>query len=568
MKKKLITYFILCLTIITLISGILFYIIGNMQERNRTKDNLQKDNAMLIQLYKQKNLSIDELIELLSNVSIDLGRYTLISPEGVVAYDSESLAAEKVNHNDRIEVIEAREDGEGYSTRYSETLKENMMYYATKLDNGYILRTSMHMEGAFEIEKNYLKYYVIVLSLLSVVTIYISTSLANRLVMPIKELQMTASKISRGDLESRVKIYSQDEVGDLGRVFNIMTSKMEAAINKLTEEQNTLQAILESMESGVIAIDDEDRVILTNLYVEKIFGIKTNVLGEKIINLVRDIEIEKIIKANNNVPKEIEIRHPQPRSLRIKTAYIRKGYEIIGRVAVVQDITDIKKLENLRYQFMANVSHELKTPLTSIKGFAETLRYVKEDDKKEKFLNIINEEANRLTSLINDILTLSDIETHKDKLYEDIEVNAIIKDVFLLLKPIADEKEIQLTYDISDTTVIVSGEQNKFKQMLINLIDNAIKYSDRNGFVKVQCFLKEDYVVITVEDNGIGIENICLNRIFERFYRVDEARSRARGGTGLGLAIVKHIILEFKGTIDVESEIGKGTKFIVKVPKA
>jgi len=568
MKKKLITYFILCLTIITLISGILFYIIGNMQERNRTKDNLQKDNAMLIQLYKQKNLSIDELIELLSNVSIDLGRYTLISPEGVVAYDSESLAAEKVNHNDRIEVIEAREDGEGYSTRYSETLKENMMYYATKLDNGYILRTSMHMEGAFEIEKNYLKYYVIVLSLLSVVTIYISTSLANRLVMPIKELQMTASKISRGDLESRVKIYSQDEVGDLGRVFNIMTSKMEAAINKLTEEQNTLQAILESMESGVIAIDDEDRVILTNLYVEKIFGIKTNVLGEKIINLVRDIEIEKIIKANNNVPKEIEIRHPQPRSLRIKTAYIRKGYEIIGRVAVVQDITDIKKLENLRYQFMANVSHELKTPLTSIKGFAETLRYVKEDDKKEKFLNIINEEANRLTSLINDILTLSDIETHKDKLYEDIEENAIIKDVFLLLKPIADEKEIQLTYDISDTTVIVSGEQNKFKQMLINLIDNAIKYSDRNGFVKVQCFLKEDYVVITVEDNGIGIENICLNRIFERFYRVDEARSRARGGTGLGLAIVKHIILEFKGTIDVESEIGKGTKFIVKVPKA
>ena len=219
----------------------------------------------------------------------------------------------------------------------------------------------------------------------------------------------------------------------------------------------------------------------------------------------------------------------------------------------------------MRTQFVANVSHELKTPLTSIKGFAETLRYVDDVKTKEKFLNIINEEADRLTRLITDILTLSHIEQKEEVKRENINVNKIVEDVYNLMKNTADLKGIQLSLKQQDVKILI-GDTDRFKQMLINLVDNGINYSELGNSVCIGTESKPDRFILWVQDTGVGIAKDQIPRLFERFYRVDKARSRSKGGTGLGLAIVKHIVLEFKGKIYVESKLEVGSKFIIEIP--
>jgi len=234
---------------------------------------------------------------------------------------------------------------------------------------------------------------------------------------------------------------------------------------------------------------------------------------------------------------------------------------------VVHDITEVKRLENMRTEFVANVSHELKTPLTSIKGFAETLKYVDDIETRDKFLNIINDEAERLTRLISDILLLSDIEQQRESKKEKVNVNKAIGDVYNLIKNTADKKNIILSIEGEDVPDLI-GDGDRFKQMLINLVDNGVKYCESGDKVVISRRNEKRYCVISVEDTGNGIPQEYIPRLFERFYRVDKARSRAKGGTGLGLAIVKHIVLSFKGNIAVESKVGVGTKFIIKIPYA
>jgi two-component system phosphate regulon sensor histidine kinase PhoR len=232
---------------------------------------------------------------------------------------------------------------------------------------------------------------------------------------------------------------------------------------------------------------------------------------------------------------------------------------------VIQDITDIKRLENLRSQFVANVSHELKTPLTSIKGFSETLRFVNDEKTRIKFLDIINEEAERLTRLINDILSLSSLEQNREPKLEEIDTVEETRRICDMLHQMAVAKSIELTLTASGNPILI-GDLDNYNQMVINLVDNAIKYTEPNGKVKVRIEKSGGKLILSVKDTGIGIPEEHLPRLFERFYRVDKSRDRAKGGTGLGLAIVKHIVLSMKGDIKVESEIGRGTTFTVSIP--
>lgn len=221
----------------------------------------------------------------------------------------------------------------------------------------------------------------------------------------------------------------------------------------------------------------------------------------------------------------------------------------------------------MRSEFAANVSHELKTPLTSIKGFAETLKMVKDDETRNKFLDIIYVESERLTRLINDILTLSEIENKDAALYfEKINITELMKDIEKIIEPAAKFKNISMEFKLDDEDIFVNGDSDKFKQMIINLVDNAVKYTNENGWVKVSLTKNDKIAVIKVSDNGIGIDEKYIPRIFERFYRVDKARSRKIGGTGLGLAIVKHTVILMNGTIDVKSKLGQGSTFTVNLP--
>lgn len=548
------------LTIMT----ILFVIIENYEYLENMKRTLNINNQLVINVLKSEKLE-DRKDIFKTNFSNEMIRETYINKNGTVLSDTIADSKTMENHNTRKEVEDARKNGTGYSIRHSITTGSSTLYFATTFDDGYIVRSAITMQTIKGIESNYFKYYMIIMVLSILVSLVFASRLSQTMVKPIKHLQFTTAMIASGELHRRVNIVSNDEIGQLSRTFNDMASRLQSTLKDSLDKQNKLEAILRSMDSGVIAVDKNSRVIIINPYAKKIFGIRKDVIGQKLMDNIRDFELEDIFNNTKEDYREIKILWPKERELRIRTAEIINEGEKIGTVAVVHDISDIKKLENMRSQFVANVSHELKTPLTSIKGFAETLKYVDDMETKEKFLNIINDEADRLTRLINDILTLSHIENSMEVKKEEVKINEIIRDVYCLMKNTAEKKGMEIIIE-GENVPNLYGDSDRFKQMLINLVDNAIKYSEKSGVIKIGTHMENEKCIIWVQDSGVGIQKEHLSRLFERFYRVDKARSRAQGGTGLGLAIVKHIIRGFNGSIKVESEVGKGSRFTIEIP--
>ncbi|QAT40122.1 HAMP domain-containing sensor histidine kinase [Clostridium sp. JN-9] len=564
MKRKLLLSMLATLLFSLITITTLFIILVNYEHIESTKTNLKTNNDLIINILNNEN--IKDVREFFLNNFTDSGiRVTYIDKNGKVLIDSFIDKDTMDNHNNREEVIKARKQGVGYSVRDSISSKSEYIYCATLYNNGYIVRSSMPLKTVTGLESSYLKYYVIILIFAILVSLIFSSNLSYAITKPIKDLEFITSRIAKGEMDRRVNITTRDEIGHLANTFNNMADKLQETIDDSIEKQNRLEAILKSMDSGVIAVDKNYKVIMINPYAKKIFGINKDIIGENLMDNIRDFELEDIFKNDNDEYTEIKIYWPKERDLRIKTADIINGYEKIGTVAVVQNITKFKKLENMRSQFVANVSHELKTPLTSIKGFAETLKDVNDDETKEKFLNIINDEADRLTRLISDILTLSDIENSKERKTEEINVEKTINEVYYLVSKSAENKNIDITLNCENVPDII-GDGDKFKQMIINLVDNAIKYTEAGGKVEVGTKVENETCIIWVKDNGVGIPKVHLSRLFERFYRVDKARSRAQGGTGLGLAIVKHVVMSFNGTIDVKSQVGEGSTFTVSIP--
>ncbi|MBI6873967.1 two-component system histidine kinase PnpS [Clostridium aciditolerans] len=564
MKKKLMLSMLATLIFGMLIITTLFIFIENYQYKENIKEILKANNDIIINVLKNENISNKQAF-FKENFKNEAVRETFIDKNGKVLSDSIANPEDMDNHNSRKEVQDARKYGDGYSVRHSFTLGQDTVYFATVFGDGYVVRSSVTIQAIRGIEGKYSKYYLAIIIISIILSIIFASKLSHSIVRPIRNLEFTTSRIAQGELYRRVNIYSNNEIGQLGKTFNNMADKLQETIKDSLDKQNKLEAILRSMDSGVIAIDKNSKVIMINPYAKRIFAINKDIIGEKLMDNIRDFEFEDIFNNINDEYRELKILWPKERELRVRTADIIRGKEKIGTVAVVNDITDIKRLENMRSQFVANVSHELKTPLTSIKGFAETLKYVDDPVNREKFLDIINDEADRLTRLINDILTLSNIENEIDEKVEEIKVNDIVKDVYYLMKNTADKKNIRLFIAVEDVPNLL-GNSDRFKQMIINLVDNAIKYTDHNGTVKVGTKYENKECIIWVEDTGVGIPKEHIGRLFERFYRVDKARSRVQGGTGLGLAIVKHIVMAFNGIIEVESEVNKGSKFVVKIP--
>ncbi|NFU40406.1 cell wall metabolism sensor histidine kinase WalK [Clostridium sporogenes] len=565
MKKKL-TLSILIILIFTLtIVSSLFLITINNQYIESSKSRLKNNNFFIFKVIGNEDPK--NIVKFIKNNYIDNDiRVTLLDHKGNVLVDSKENKEELENHNKREEIINARKNGEAYSVRYSNTRKVESLYFASKVNNDYIIRSAIDMKDIKLLEKKYSKYYISIILFSFILSFLFSSRISMAMIKPIKNLEFVTSRIARGDFDRRVIINSEDEIGRLGRTFNYMADILENSLVEVKDKQNRLEAILKSMDSGVVAIDKEFKVIMINPYAKKLFGLKRDIIGENLMDNIRDFELEKVLKNKETGYKEISILWPEKRTLRVKSTDIISKYDNIGTVAVVQDITDIKKLENMREQFVANVSHELKTPLTSIKGFSETLKYVEDKKNREKFLQIINDEADRLTRLINDILVLSNIEKQKQELIkEEINLNELIEKVYCLVKKSAEDKNIKINI-VGEKVSVLIGNKDKYNQMIINLIDNAIKYTEPNGEINIGTKQDKDNIIFWVEDTGVGISKEHLDRIFERFYRVDKARSRAEGGTGLGLAIVKHIVLGINGKIEVKSEPKKGTKFIVKIP--
>jgi two-component system phosphate regulon sensor histidine kinase PhoR len=394
-------------------------------------------------------------------------------------------------------------------------------------------------------------------------------------VRPILMMNEMTERIAKGDFSRRVNVYFGNELGDLVRNLNEMSDVLQEKINRVTHDKNELQAILSSLVEGVVVIGSDERVLYVSPNFADLLDVRSReATGRSYWEVLRNQEINDSIKEaidqNKALKKEIDIIGPKDAcfSMQISPVLSEDG-KLMSVAAIFHDITELKRFERMRTEFVANVSHELKTPLTSIKGFVETLQggAFKEPETARRFLDIISKHADRLETLVDDLLTISSLESKE--LAMDLEkenVGNILQSVVGLSRPQIERFHHRLEVDIPDDLPPVKADRRRIEQVFLNLLDNAVKFTPQGGKIAVSARAEDGFVRIDVRDNGIGIESEHIPRLFERFYRVDKARSRELGGTGLGLAIVKHIILAHNGKIAVASKMQEGSTFSVFLP--
>lgn len=457
----------------------------------------------------------------------------------------------------------ALRNGDGTSTEL--IAGKQFISASTQLDDGGWLIGVRQLEPVGSYLNLLNQNSLLILGLFFMAGIILIRYLTNYILEPLDEFTRTTAQIAIGGLSARIKPNKYSELGGLVKNFNTLADRIDTTISDSLGSQSQLEAILGSMNSGVIAVDNNNKIIIFNPFARKIFGIFNEAIGKDIKEVIKNADLSKMMTVSDQF-QELVLKRNVNITVRFKTTeLITDRSQKRGKVTVIQDVTDLKKLEQMRSQFVANVSHELKTPLTSIKGFSETLRDVDDPITKIKFLDIIEAEADRLNRLIEDILTLSSIENQELQIADIINLSQATKSSMGLLEVQAKNKNIELSLVVKGEPEII-GDEDMYQQMILNLVENAIKYTEENGRVKVRLEEWFDSIILKVEDTGIGIASEHLPRLFERFYRVDKSRHRAQGGTGLGLAIVKHIVITFGGTIQVESQPGKGTIFTVTLP--
>ena len=501
-------------------------------------------------------------------------RITIIAAEGKVLADSHYEISEMDNHRNRPEVIEAiRSDSSGSAIRYSDTIGEEMLYYAVPIKNQEeligILRTARPLQFIRSVLIEDIKSYLFFFVILAVITILLGWRLTYSIVKPLETVTETAEKISEGDLSQRIPVRKYDsEIEKLARMFNFMAEELEDKITEISQEKNRIEAILESMVDGVIAVDKEARVSLINPAARRIFNIEAEkVRGKELISTLFshriDMYLERAFDKKESISREIKYKNPDEKIIHATFIPLLDEKENVnGGVIVLTDITELRKLETVRNDFVANVSHELRTPLTSMVGYLDTLLESDIEDSKtrDRFLKIIKEETDRLSILIKDLLNLSKIESQSFDLEAD-DFKEVLNKVLNLLQKKAEDKNIDFEVEAAEDLPLVYMVREQIKQVLINLIDNAIKYTPAGGKITVRVEKEGDKVYFSVKDNGMGIPQADQERIFERFYRVDKARSRELGGTGIGLSIVRNIVKHHGSEIQVKSREGAGSEF-------
>lgn len=574
----LITLIIIVLVGLGLLLGQLFknYYINSFNER-------LKIEMSIITTYIEKNGGLQSLDtgEISRMGELLNARITLVDLDGKIQYDTGEITSAKIDrHEEIIEGVVAErpvksddlEIDEGFDLHYYwkpllvDQEKEGYIFLTTKIN---------------EMKKAYRQIWwllTISLGLALIVIILLGTRITNRYTKPIESATNVAIELAKGNYRARTYEDHIDETGMLSASINILARNLQELMKSKESQQDRLTTLIENMGSGLILIDSRGYINLINRPYKEIFGVDpAEYLFKLYYEVIEHAEIrqmveeifmtEQKVKKQVVLPLEIERRHFEVYGVPIiGTNNVWKGI-----LLVFHDISELKKLEQMRKDFVANVSHELKTPITSIKGFSETLLdgAMKDQNTLKAFLEIILKESDRLQTLIQDLLDLSKIEQHGFKLTVGrVDILKEITHVLEILKGKAAEKEISLELSGNTTGQLwIEGDSDRLKQVFINLVSNAITYSPNCGTVRIAVKDCGEKVSIMVEDSGIGIDKQEIPRIFERFYRVDKARSRNSGGTGLGLAIVKHIVEVHKGQIEVTSTIGKGTTFTISLFK-
>ena len=587
-KKRLLwqlypTYLLITLTALIAVG---WYSLSSLQDfyYDRTSVDLEVRARLVERLVADKFAGQDK--SLLDSLSKEVGssafmRVTLIQPTGEVLGDSHEDPARMDNHADRPEFKAAVAGNRGMSVRFSRTLHEKMMYLAIPvMREGKVfgvVRTSLpiaFIDNALKSIKIKIGWGALAVALLAAV---ISLGVSRHISRPLEVMKKAAEEFARGGIPGKIPVTGSLEIAGLAEALNQMARQLDYRIRRITEERNEREAVLFSMVEGVFAVDTAERFISMNQAAARLIGVDARSSKRKSVQeVVRNNELQQFVKkalaSREVVEADFVLSGSQERNLQARGTVLKDASDNrIGALIVLNDVTRLRRLENMRRDFVANVSHEIKTPITAVKGFVDTLMKGAINNQKDafRFLDIIGRQVDRLNAIVDDLLSLSKLEQDPDQFViqmEEVALKSVLQSAIQACSSRAAKQDAVIEL-VCDETLRAKVNAHLLEQAVVNLVDNAVKYSGPEKRVEVVGEQHKGEIIIRVRDFGCGISKEHLPRLFERFYRVDQARSRDLGGTGLGLAIVKHIAQVHQGSVKADSTLGKGSAFSIHLPK-
>ncbi len=565
---------------------VLGYLMADRIQQNARNDIVRSLQAQTIileklfqpQLIANQQIDVATMIEATEGIAI---RITLVNPSGRVLADNREDPGLMDNHSTRPEIIQAKAEKFGQSIRFSKTVNKNMLYVALLVRKGgevsgfiRVARPLVEIEQQLQELRQQIWFSVFLIGGILLLPGYV---LARRFTLPITQMKTIAADMAQGNYSLRLKEDRRDEIGDLAKALNELARATEEQISELTTSRNELAAVLGGLTEGVVAVDIELNVLHVNHSARSMLGIPDDAsLMQSLPDIVRIPEINNGVGQCLNEKSIIESTATiNDRRVDIIVLPLRggreldQGSELAGVIVVLQDVTDVYYLEQVRRDFVANASHELKTPISVIRGFVETIIDDVEmpPDVLRNFIQRTGVQVTRLSKIVQDLIQLSRFDSaSSDALEEVINLSQLLSEVRDAVQEDADLADVAINMDEIEDDLMVAGDREALHQMVMNLADNAIKYSRAGGSIMFTLVEDQQQAVLGVKDEGIGIPEQFQQRIFERFYRVDRARSREKGGTGLGLSIVKHIAQKHHGRVEVESQVDKGSTFTVYLP--
>lgn len=573
MKSRLFYKILISYVVIILFAVIITGMISAGQIKDELIEKIKTDLTSQIRIIALLSKGeIEKQIHSLADISHS--RVTLIGASGWVLADSEREVMKMDNHLNRSEVQEARIKGQGGAIRFSRTLGVDMLYVAITIREnseigGYIRLARPLYDVKKSVDQLYSHIFQNVL-IVAISSLLIALLFSRKIMGPIEKVEQFTQKVCRGELPGTLLVESNDEIGRLAKNINCMVGEHRERIRSVYEEKGKLESAFASMTEGVLVLDGQDRIELINSGLKNILidEYTTDIIGKTPLEAFRNVELEDALdrfrETRTPVFEEIAFGEENPIILDVTISAVHGLPEgEIKTMMVFHDVTRLKRLEKMREDFVANVTHEIRTPLTAIIGFIDTLQGGALDEKEtaKKFLQIISENAHRLSRLVDDLITLSSIELGEMKLqFEGVSVAEIVRNALPVFEAKTAAKSLIIDTHIPDGLPLIHADRDKVVQIIVNILDNAVKFTLDGG--KISVAASEDgrgYVVIEVSDTGIGIPKMEIPRLGERFYRVDKTRSRDLGGTGLGLSIVKHLLKAHQGSMEIDSQVGSGT---------
>lgn len=552
MRNKIFSGLLWLSTAAVIIASVLIAVIMYQGSMTTMQHDLRQEAAFIKIGMEQGEKSYLQALQAEGN---KVTRVTLVAPDGKVLYDNYVPAEKMLNHKDREEVQSALTDGVGWAERMSDTLSEKTFYYALRLENGDVLRVARTTDSVFATVAASIPYMIAVVLLVAFVAMLLARRITDKMVLPLEQV----------DLEHPLENDTYDELAPFLTRISQQQKQVSEGLQQLRQKQNELTAITQSMNEGLILLNDRQNILSINDSAARLFGLQGNeVAGKNILTLERGQEVQELLQKVAAAGSGESLYQKDGRYYQLCGSSVGGK----GSVLLIFDVTEKRAAETLRREFSANVSHELKTPLQSILGYAEIMKngLVQEGDK-QRFLEKIYSEAGHLIGLIDNIMKLSRLDEAAGdmKNLEMVELKKLAENTAQRLQAQADGKNI--TVSVSGCEVEVEGVPAILGEVIYNLIDNGIKYNRDGGRVDVTVAVAPGEAVLTFKDTGCGIGSADKERVFERFYRVDKSHFKETGGTGLGLSIVKHGILFHQGRIELESELEQGTTIKIFLPR-